>query len=60
MLKPGGEYKQGGKQHDGLSWTVKGCRFEAGELDPHVPEIRRLPAAAPIFRRRPVRVVRSV
>jgi hypothetical protein len=26
-----------------------GCRFAPGELDPYVPEIRRLPADAPII-----------
>jgi hypothetical protein len=28
---------------------MKLCRFGPGELDPYIPEIRRLPADAPIL-----------
>jgi WD40 repeat protein len=47
-LFPDGSYKLEGDPTGSFWWTIKGCRFEAGELDPYVPEIRRLPADAPI------------
>jgi WD domain, G-beta repeat len=48
VLFPNGAYKLAGDPGDALWWAIKLCRFAPGELDPHVPEIRRLPADAPI------------
>jgi hypothetical protein len=48
VLLPDGSYKLAGDPGQALWWTIKLCRFEPGELDPHVPEIRRFPADAPI------------
>jgi hypothetical protein len=48
-LLPDGSYKLYGDPGDNLWWAMKLCRFAAGELDPHVPEIRRLPADASIL-----------
>jgi hypothetical protein len=49
MLLPDGRYKLEGDPGDRLWWGMKLCRFGPGELDPYVPEIRRLPADAPIL-----------
>jgi hypothetical protein len=38
-----------GDPGDRLWWAMKLCRFGPGELDPHVPSIRRLPDDAPIL-----------
>lgn len=38
-----------GDPSDRLWWAIKLCRFAPGELDPYVPEIRALPADAPIL-----------
>ncbi|HUN36123.1 MAG TPA: pentapeptide repeat-containing protein [Trebonia sp.] len=48
-LLPDGRHKIAGNPTDRVWWAIKLCRFEAGELDPYVPSIRRLPADAPIF-----------
>jgi WD40 repeat protein/3',5'-cyclic AMP phosphodiesterase CpdA len=48
-LLPDGSYKIEGDPGDRLWWAMKLCRFGPGELDPYVPEIRRLPAEAPIL-----------
>jgi hypothetical protein len=48
VLLPDGSYKFDGDTAGAFWWAVKLCRFEPGELDPYVPEIRRLPANAPI------------
>jgi WD40 repeat protein/3',5'-cyclic AMP phosphodiesterase CpdA len=48
-LLPDGSYKLDGDPTDRVWWAIKLCRFEAGELDPHVPGIRRLPPEAPIL-----------
>lgn len=47
-LFPDGSYKKGGDLAGALWWSIKQCRFEPGELDPYVPEIRRLAPDAPI------------
>jgi len=42
---PNGRYKLGGTPAGGF-WHVIGlCRFEPGELDPHLPNLRQRPAA---------------
>lgn len=46
VLLPDGSYK--GDAGDRLFWAVKQCRFEAGELDPYYPEIRRLAPEEPL------------
>jgi hypothetical protein len=47
-LFPDGSYKLEGDPAGALWWSVKLCRLEPGELDPYVPEIRRLPPDAPV------------
>lgn len=47
-LLPDGKYKLEGDPGDRLWWAMKLCRFQAGELDPYVPEIERLGADAPL------------
>jgi DNA-binding beta-propeller fold protein YncE len=49
IVLPDGSYKLDGDPGDRLWWAMKLCRFAPGELDPYVPEIRRLPADAPIL-----------
>ncbi|HSV66968.1 MAG TPA: pentapeptide repeat-containing protein [Mycobacteriales bacterium] len=44
-----GSYKLDGNPGNVLWWAIKLCRFAPGELDPYVPEIRRLPPEAPIL-----------
>jgi WD40 repeat protein len=46
---PDGSYKLDGDPTDRVWWAIKLCRFEAGELDPYVPNIKRLPAEARIL-----------
>ena len=48
VLLPGGAYILEGTP-SGLWWEVGLCRFEPGELDPHVPHIRRLQPGALIL-----------
>jgi WD40 repeat protein len=48
-LLPDGSYKLEGDPGDRLWWAMRLCRFSPGELDPYVPEIRKLPADAPIL-----------
>jgi WD40 repeat protein len=48
-LLPDGRYKVDGDPTDRVWWAIKLCRFEAGELDPYVPHIKRLPPDAPIL-----------
>jgi hypothetical protein len=49
VLLPDGSYKLEGDARGKLWWVIKMCRFEAGELDGHVPEIRALPLGAKIL-----------
>ena len=49
VLLPDGSYKLAGDVGEGPWWAVKLCRFEPGELDPHLPQLRRLPAKARIL-----------
>jgi len=42
-----GGYNVAGDLGDRAWWAIKLCRFGPGELDPYVPEIRRLPDNAP-------------
>jgi NACHT domain/WD domain, G-beta repeat/Pentapeptide repeats (8 copies) len=51
VLLPDSSYKLAGDPGQALWWAIKLCRFAPGELDPYVPEIRRLPADAPILPR---------
>jgi WD40 repeat protein len=51
VLLSDGSYKLAGDPGQALWWAIKLCRFALGELDPYVPEIRRLPANAPILPR---------
>jgi WD40 repeat protein len=51
VLLPDGSYKLAGDPGQARWWAIKLCRFAPGELDPYVPEIRRLPADAPILAR---------
>lgn len=48
VLLPGGSYKLVGDATGAFWRRVKGVRFEADELDGHVPSIRRLPENAPL------------
>jgi WD40 repeat protein len=48
-LLPDGRYKLAGDLADRVWWAIKLCRFEAGELDPWVPGIRRLAADEPVL-----------
>ncbi|MFD0199524.1 MULTISPECIES: pentapeptide repeat-containing protein [Saccharothrix] len=43
VLLPDGHYRVVGDLSDILWWAVKLSRFEEGELDPYVPEIRKMP-----------------
>ena len=48
-LGPSGlTYKLEGTPNGEFWYTVGLCRFEPGELDPYVPQLRRLPADAPL------------
>jgi WD40 repeat protein len=47
-LLPDGSYKLQGAPGDRVWWAIKLCGFEAGELDPHIRNITRLHAQAPI------------
>jgi WD40 repeat protein/3',5'-cyclic AMP phosphodiesterase CpdA len=49
VLLPDGSYKLDGDPQGAFWWAMKLCRFEAGELDGHVPGIRRLSWDAPIL-----------
>ncbi|MEV0678336.1 trypsin-like peptidase domain-containing protein [Actinosynnema sp. NPDC050436] len=46
VVLPDGCYTGRG-QTDAVFWAVRQCRFEAGELDPYYPGIRRLDTVAP-------------
>jgi hypothetical protein len=48
VLFPDGSYKLEGEAAGAFWWAIKLCRFEPGELDPYIPEIRRIPNDAPI------------
>jgi WD40 repeat protein len=48
LLADGG-YKIEGDPGDDLWWAIKLCRFGPGELDPYVPEIRRMEPEAPVL-----------
>lgn len=43
-----GRYKLSGDPADQFWYVIGLCRFEPGELDPYLPEIRRLPEDAPL------------
>ncbi|WP_250279738.1 pentapeptide repeat-containing protein [Frankia sp. Cppng1_Ct_nod] len=45
---PDGRYKLHGNPAGRFWWAVKLCRFEPGELDPHVPGIHRIPDDEPL------------
>jgi hypothetical protein len=45
----GRSYKAQGDVSDVLWWTIGNTRFEAGELDGYVPDLRRLGDDEPIF-----------
>jgi WD40 repeat protein len=47
-LFPDGSYKLDGDPAGALWWSMKLARFEPGELDRYLPDIRRLPADAPM------------
>jgi hypothetical protein len=47
-LVPGGAYKLEGTPPRRLWFAAGMCRFEPGELDPHVPSLRRLAPDAPL------------
>lgn len=50
VLLPDGSYKLAGfGSGEAFWWTINNVRFAAGELDGHVPEIRRLPEDAPLL-----------
>jgi hypothetical protein len=49
VLLPDGSYKLVESSPGGLWWAIKLCRFEPGELDPHLPPLRRLPADAVVL-----------
>jgi WD40 repeat protein len=46
-VSPDGAYKVASDSAAAFWWVSKLCRFTAGELDPYVPHIRRLPVGAP-------------
>ncbi|MFY1593216.1 hypothetical protein [Micromonospora sp. WMMD737] len=47
QVSPDGRYKLDGDP-GGQFWHVVGtCRFEVGELDPYLTQVRRLPVDAP-------------
>jgi WD40 repeat protein len=46
-LAPDGRYKWEGNATAEFWYAVGMCRFEPGELDPYLPEVRRLPLDAP-------------
>ncbi|WP_367135172.1 pentapeptide repeat-containing protein [Saccharothrix sp. HUAS TT1] len=43
VLLADGSYRIGGDVGNQVWWAVRSARFEEGELDPYVPEIRRMP-----------------
>jgi WD40 repeat protein len=49
VLLPDGSYKLSGDPGDAFWWAMKLCRFAPGDLDDYVPQLRRLPADAPIL-----------
>jgi WD40 repeat protein len=49
VLRPDGSYKLAGDPSDRLWWAIKLRCFGPGELDPYIPEIRRLSDDAPIL-----------
>ncbi len=48
VLLPDSSHKLGGTAGGSFQWKIKSVRFEAGELDPYDPTIRRLPNDAPL------------
>jgi WD40 repeat protein len=48
-LLPDGRYKLHGNPAGRIWWAIKLCRFEPGELDPYVRDIRRIPDKEPIL-----------
>ena len=48
-LLPDGRYKLDGDPINHVWWAIKLCRFETGELDPYVSDIKRLPLEARIL-----------
>ena len=49
VLMPEGPYKLVGNPAGRFWWLAGLCRFKPGELDPFVPQIRRLAPDAPLF-----------
>ena len=50
VLLPNGSYKLTGDPRSALWWAIKLCRFEPGELDPFLAEIKQLPEDVRILR----------
>jgi hypothetical protein len=48
-LSDDGRYKLGGTPNGEFWYTIGLCRFEPGELDPYFPQLRKLPADAPLW-----------
>jgi WD40 repeat protein len=48
VLTPDGRYKLEGPANGEFWYAINMCRFEPGELDPYVPELRRLATDAPL------------
>jgi len=48
VLRPDESYKLQGNSGGRLWWSVRHRRFEPGELDGHLPAVRRLPADLPL------------
>ena len=49
VVTPDGRYKLSGNPAGRFWWVAGLCRFEPGELDPYVPEIRRLKPDEPLW-----------
>ncbi|WP_416211311.1 WD40 repeat domain-containing protein, partial [Frankia sp. Cas3] len=47
-VAPNGSYKLVGDPTKAIWWTINNVRFEAGELDEHIPSIRRLADDTPL------------
>jgi WD40 repeat protein len=48
-FRPDGRYKLHGNPAGRIWWAIKLCRFEPGELDPYVNDIRRIPTDEPLL-----------
>ncbi|GAA2732001.1 hypothetical protein GCM10010439_48730 [Actinocorallia aurantiaca] len=47
-IAPDGRYKHAGSVSGQFWWAVGLCRFEPGELDEHLPSVRRIPLEEPL------------